>query len=64
MEVDASQAHNSNQRSDEEEQDNLSLMEEEPEGEYLTGLDLLKLEAVCLQKDFSEIPQRGIERLE
>jgi len=47
MEVDASLAHNSNQRSYEEERDKLSLMEEGPESEDLVGLDLLKLEAVC-----------------
>ena len=39
-------------------------MEEEPEGEDLTNLDLLRLEAVCLQKDFSEIPPKEIEILE
>lgn len=39
-------------------------MEEEPEGEDLTNLDLLRLEAACLQKDFSEIPPKEIKRLE
>lgn len=64
MEVDTSLSKNSKQWSDEEEQDKISLMEEGPESEDLVGLDLLKLEAACRQKYFSEIPPRDIEKLE
>lgn len=64
MEIDASLAINNHQRSDEEEQHNPTHMEEEPESVDLGGLDILKLESACQQKDFSEIHSREIEKLE
>lgn len=64
MEIDASLAISNHQRSDEEEQHNPTHMEEEPESVDLGGLDILKLESACRQKDFSEIHSREIEKLE
>lgn len=64
MEIDPSLALSIHQRSDEEEQNKPIHMEEEPESVYLGGLDILKLEAACRQKEFSDIPPREIERLE
>lgn len=64
MEIDASLAQIITQRSDEEDWDKPSFIEEGPENEDIGGLDLLKLEAACRQKDFSEIPLREIDKLE
>lgn len=39
-------------------------MEEEPESVDLAGLDILKLEVACKQKEYSKIHTREIEILE
>ena len=64
MEIDAALALSMQHQSKEEEQNAPIHMEEEPESVDLEGLDILRLEVACRQKEFSAIPPREIERLE
>lgn len=64
MELDIALALSMQQPSKEEDQNTPIHMEEEPESVDLEGLDILKLEAACRQKEYSNIHTREIERLE
>lgn len=64
MELDIALALSMQQPSKEEDQSTPIHMEEEPESVDLAGLDILKLEAACKQKEYSKIHTREIERLE
>jgi len=64
MEIDAALALSIHQKSNEEDQNTPIHMDEEPESVDLEGLDILRLEAACRQKEFNAIPPKEIEILE
>jgi len=47
-----------------EDNDQQSLMEEEPESFDLGDIDIFRLEQACKRKEFDTIPDRQLENLE
>ena len=64
MELDAALALSIHQKTIEEEQNTLTHMDEETKSINLEGLDILRLETACRQKEFNKIPLQEIEKLE
>lgn len=64
MELDAVLALSIHQKTIEEVQNTLTHMNEETESVNLEGLDILRLEIACRQKEFNKILLQEIEKLE
>lgn len=64
MELDVALALSLQDLVDVEDQNSPSIMEEDPVHVNLDGLDILKLETACKQKEYNSIPPWQIDRLE
>lgn len=64
MELDAALALRLHDNTIGEDQKNPTIMDEDPKNVSLEGLDILKLETTCKQKEYNSIPPWEIDRLE